>query len=114
MNEKIVTIIDHIGRLVVGVYVSETKTELVLNNPVILHIQPNPQSGQIGVQQFPYIFMELIKNKDMASNNWKFAKQNIVTTELELESQIIDKYKVINSPMEKTTEEPEVIKLFND
>ena len=58
------TIIDHIGRTVVGSVVKEDTKTITLFNPVIIHVQPDPQSGQLQVQSFPYIFMEFLKDKD--------------------------------------------------
>ena len=57
----ITTIVDQVGRTVIGVEVKSTKDVLVLNNPVIIHVQPNQQNGQLQVQSFPYLFMEFIK-----------------------------------------------------
>ena len=55
------TIVDHIGRTVVGVVTEENDTTITINNPVIIHVQPNQQNGQLQVQSFPYLFMEFIK-----------------------------------------------------
>ena len=52
------TIVDHIGRTVIGNVVKEDSKTLTLNNPVIIHVQPDQESGQLQVQSFPYIFME--------------------------------------------------------
>ena len=116
-DKPITTIIDHIGRTVVGKTVKETKEEITLFNPVIVHVQPDPQSGQLQVQSFPYIFMEFLKDKD--KNNWTFAKSAISTSDVELDERIIQQYENINNPtppiQEGTSQaEPEVIKLFDD
>ncbi len=44
---KIKTIIDHIGRTVVGELVEDGKDTLTLSNPVIIHVTPNPQNGAV-------------------------------------------------------------------
>ena len=122
-DKKIKTIIDHIGRTVVGVAVKEDTKTITLNNPVIIHVQPDPQSGQLQVQSFPYIFMEFLKDKD--KNNWTFTKTAICTSDVELDDRIITQYDNINNPqppIQQTAapaatdsgEEPEVIKLFDD
>ena len=64
----IITINDHIGRTVVGKSVEETDTTVTINNPVIIHTQPNAENGQLQVQSFPYIFMEFLTDKE--KNNW--------------------------------------------
>ena len=117
-KDKIITIIDQIGRTVVGVLVKEDTKILTLNNPVIIHVQPDPQSGQLQVQSFPYIFMEFLKDKD--KNNWTFTKSTICTSDVELDDRIITQYNNINNPsppiqsQSAAGEEPEVIKLFDD
>jgi len=117
-KDKIITIIDQIGRTVVGVLVKEDTKILTLNNPVIIHVQPDPQSGQLQVQSFPYIFMEFLKDKD--KNNWTFTKSTICTSDVELDDRIITQYNNINNPSPPIQsqpgagEEPEVIKLFDD
>jgi hypothetical protein len=111
----IVTISDHIGRTVVGEKKEETKTTLTLSNPVIVHVQPDQQSGQLQVQSFPYIFMEFIKGEEK-TNNWTFAKDAIVVSDVQLNNKIIEQYKGINSPApaESASGDPEVVKLFDD
>tara|TARA_R110002020_G_scaffold25202_4_gene82073 strand:+ start:6805 stop:7152 length:348 start_codon:yes stop_codon:yes gene_type:complete len=110
------TIIDHIGRTVVGSVTKEDTKTITLFNPVIIHVQPDPQSGQLQVQSFPYIFMEFLKNKDQ--NNWTFTKSAISTSDVELDDRIITQYENINNPQppiqQTPAEEPEVIKLFDE
>jgi hypothetical protein len=104
-------IIDHIGRVVVGSVVERTDTTLVLNNPIILHVQPN--QSQLQVQSFPYIFMELLTPESKSQNNWTFNRASIVESSVELNSDIIKQYHNFNTPR-PAQEEPEVIKLFED
>ena len=118
-DTKIKTIVDHIGRTVVGKITKETKDSITLFNPVIIHVQPDPQSGQLQVQSFPYIFMEFLKDKD--KNNWIFDKSAISVSDVELDERIITQYENINNPQppiqeaqQGTGQEPEVIKLFDD
>ena len=116
-ERPISTIIDHIGRTVVGRTVKDTKDSITLYNPVIIHVQPDQQSGQLQVQSFPYIFMEFLKHKD--KNNWTFAKSAISTSDVELDERIIQQYENINNPVPPVQQgsnqnEPEVIKLFDD
>lgn len=115
MKSEMKVIVDHVGRTVLGVFESETETELTLNNPVIIHVQPNPQTGQLQVQSFPYIFMEFLDNESRAKNLWTFNKNNIVTSTVKLDSKIINQYNNINSPSQAQPQgEPEVIKLFDE
>lgn len=112
---KIKTIVDHIGRTVIGKVVGEDNGTLTLNNPVIIHVTPNPQNGQLQVQSFPYIFMEFLSKDSRDKNNWTFNKDNIVVSEVELDDKIIMQYDNINTPAQAAPQgEPEVIKLFED
>ena len=113
---KITTIIDHIGRTVIGVEVKQTDTTLTLDNPVIIHVQPNPQTGQLQVQSIPYIFMEFLTPDSRAANHWTFNKASIVQSSVELDSKIILQYNGINTPapQQPTQGDAEVIKLFED
>ena len=112
----ITTIVDQIGRTVVGVKKEETDTTLTLHNPVIIHVQPDPQSGQLQVQSFPYLFMEFIKGESKEQNNWTFNKSSIAISDVELDDKIVAQYENINSPkppVAAPAEEPEVVKLFD-
>ena len=116
-EKPISTIVDHIGRTVVGRVVKNTKDEITLYNPVIIHVQPDPQSGQLQVQSFPYIFMEFLKDKE--KNDWVFNKSAISVSNIELDDRIVTQYENINNPnppiqQQASQEEPEVIQLFDD
>lgn len=113
---QIKTIIDHIGRTVVGEEIVTGDSETItLNNPVIIHVQPNPQTGQLQVQSFPYIFMEFLTPESRDKNHWTFNKSHIVLSEVQLDEKIILQYKNINVPQVQAPQgEPEVIKLFDE
>ena len=115
-DKPIKTIVDHIGRTVVGVLKKEDTKTITLFNPVIIHVQPDPNSGQLQVQSFPYIFMEFLKDKD--KNNWTFNKTAISTSDVELDERITQQYENINNPkppiQQEAQEAPEVIQLFDD
>ena len=113
---KIKVIADHIGRIIMGEEVEQQDASvLVLNNPVIIHVQPNPQTGQLQVQSFPYIFMEFLSQESKTKNNWTFTRSSIVVSEVTLDDKIIAQYKNINSPPASQPQgEQEVIKLFED
>ena len=116
-NKEIKTIVDHIGRTVVGVLKTEDKQTLTLENPVIIHVQPDQNTGQLQVQSFPYIFMEFLKDKE--KNDWVFNKSAISVSNIELDDRIVTQYENINNPnppiqQQASQEEPEVIQLFDD
>ena len=113
MSKEIIAIVDQVGRVVMGVTTAETKETLTLNNPVIVHVQPDTNTGQLQVQTFPYLFMEFIEG-DRSKNDWTFNKASIATSNVALTDQIKAQYNSINTPAaQKVAEaEPEVIKLF--
>lgn len=112
-QKEIIAIVDQVGRTVVGVETGQTDETLTLNNPVIVHVQPDPQNGQLQVQTFPYLFMEFIEG-DKQKNEWTFHKSAITTSNVKLTAQITAQYHAINNPAPAAVkeEEPEVIQLF--
>ena len=113
-QKEIIAIVDQVGRTVVGVETGNTAKTLTLNNPVIVHVQPDPQNGQLQVQTFPYLFMEFIDG-DKTQNEWTFTKSAIATSTVKLNAQITNQYHAINNPAAagvSADEEPEVIQLF--
>tara|TARA_R100001163_G_scaffold54260_1_gene41589 strand:- start:11 stop:406 length:396 start_codon:yes stop_codon:yes gene_type:complete len=115
-DKQIKTIVDHIGRTVLGVVEKDTKDTITLFNPVIIHVQPDQQTGQLQVQSFPYIFMEFLKDKE--KNNWTFSKSSISISDVELDERIIQQYDNINNPQPPLTQSAEdagdVVTLFDD
>lgn len=109
----IITIVDQVGRTVVGVKVKDTAKTLTLHNPVILHVQPDPETQALQVQSYPYLFMEFIKG-DKTKNNWTFDKSAIAISDVELDDKITTQYSNCNTPKPPIVEaEPEVVKLFD-
>ena len=115
-DKEIKTIVDHIGRTVLGVVKEDTKDSITLYNPVIIHVQPEQQTGQLQVQSFPYIFMEFLKDKEQ--NNWTFNKSAIAVSDVQLDDRIIQQYENINNPappvLEQDSGDGDVVKLFDD
>tara|TARA_R110002020_G_scaffold138225_4_gene308067 strand:+ start:830 stop:1225 length:396 start_codon:yes stop_codon:yes gene_type:complete len=115
-DKQIKTIVDHIGRTVLGILEKDTKDTITLFNPVIIHVQPDQQTGQLQVQSFPYIFMEFLKDKD--KNNWTFSKSSISVSDVQLDERIIQQYENINNPQPPLTQQGEssgdVVSLFDD
>ena len=97
MQEKYIAIVDHVGRTIIGKEIAQTETTLIVNNPVILHCQPE-QNGSLNVQTFPLFFFEFIDKTKRENNNWTYTKSNIVLSDVELDERIINQYKQINTP----------------
>ena len=108
-------IVDQVGRTVIGEVKDETKDTLTLINPTILLVQPNPQTNQLQVQTFPYMFMEFIEDDKKDSNTWTFDKKSIAVSDVLLKQNIIDTAKRINTPQEAAAvkaDDSEPVKLF--
>lgn len=97
MQEKYIAIIDHVGRTIIGKEVAEGDTTLIVNNPVILHCQPE-SNGSLNVQTFPLFFFEFIDKTKRENNNWTYTKSNIVLSDVTLDERIINQYKQLNTP----------------
>ena len=111
MKEKYIAIIDHVGRNIIGTLVGDTETTVTINNPVILHCQPEA-NGQLQVQSFPVFFFEFISKQHRDKNNWTYSKNNIVTSDVVLDDRIIAQYSKINTPQEAVVENnPKVISI---
>ena len=76
-QQNVKAIIDHIGRYIIGDVQNETETTLEMKYPVILHVQPNPQTNQLQIQTFPLFFNEFISVSGRDENTWTFSKTTI-------------------------------------
>jgi len=127
-NTKTVsTFVDHIGRVILGEIVSDTKDTLKVKNPAIVHIGQQPQTGQLQVQTIPFFFKEFIDQKSQKEGSvWSFNKENVVVGEVDLDERLVEQYEKIfsNNPLTIPTantgakssgvNKAEVIKLFDD
>lgn len=89
---------DHIGRIVAAELLEETDTEIKVSNPVIIHAEPQPQTGQIQVHTFPYLFMEFTTPESRENNAWTFNKSSIVVSDIKLEDRLLASVEAINNP----------------
>ena len=128
-DKKIISFVDHVGRVVVGEHVEETDTELLVKEPAVVNVRVNEENGQISVQLLPFIFREFVSvSSREAGVVWKFKTNNIVvSSNLELDPAIVTQYdNIFKKPvasasnlndMESQQEKPaspEVVKLFDD
>jgi hypothetical protein len=111
MSEKIKLIIDHIGRFILGKVVGETDEYIQLKTPLIIHVQPNPQTNQLQVQNIPLLFNEFVAKSE--TNIWTFSKKSIAVSDVELDARLVSQYHAMVDP-QPLKSEPEVIKLFDD
>lgn len=116
MEQKLQVIIDSIGRYILGKEVASDEKTLHLQYPVILHVQPNPQTNQLQIQTFPLFFGEFISSETRDNNVWIFNKSNIVIGDLTLDSKIVQQYNNLANPSQIITPsgDPQIVKLFDE
>jgi len=111
MQEKHVALIDHVGRSIIGKLVCEDAATITINNPVILHCQPQA-NGQLEVQTFPVFFFEFIDKGYRETNTWTYTKSSIVTSDVVLDERILSQYARINTPpTEEVVDTPKIISI---
>ena len=127
-SKNLVVFVDQLGRSVVAEQVSDSKTEVEVKNPSIVHVVPNQQTGQISVQLIPYFFKEFLKPGTEDKVSWKFLKANITVSrnlqlDEKLEVQYHNMYSLIHVPEPGTlgnqiadvgAADAPVVKLFDD
>jgi hypothetical protein len=122
--ENITIFIDNVGRMIIGEKVqTKSKSSFPIKNPSVVNVQADQETGQISVQLLPYIFSEFLKS-DAESPVWLFNRANITTSDnIHLDDRIVEQYiQIINNKgvqslpttQNESTEEPEVIKLFDE
>ena len=117
MKRKLITLIDSVGRYIVGEFLNQTETSITLKTPIILNIQPDQNSGKLHIQNFPLFFKEFLQPG--SQNTWTFAKNSIVLGDLELDDRLASQYESMAHPPEpgnvkSTNSGAPVIKLFED
>ncbi len=116
-TQTLKVIIDSIGRYIIGGVVQETQQELQLKFPVILHVSPNPQTNQLQLQTFPLFFTEFVNPAAKESNVWVFNKSSIVTSDVLIDSKIVQQYNSLANPsviVSPHASDSPVVKLFED
>jgi hypothetical protein len=121
-NDKIITFMDSIGRTIFAEIDTEHSNEetLWVYNPVVVHTQPNPQTGQMALQLFPVFFREFLADKDQKIV-WKYNRKNIVETgeevvfDFKLKAQYASIFSMAGKNLQDSvTKSDNTIKLFND
>jgi hypothetical protein len=123
MEEKnYTTFIDNAGRAIFGEVQEETQDTIQVRNPVMIAVNQQ-QNGQMAVQLFPIFFQEFVTESETTgrSNFFTYNKSNIALgTGFTIEKRIAEQYERIVNPVlvpntpADTSEEPEVIRLFDD
>lgn len=114
----LITFIDHIGRTIIGEFVSDVDNgnSFTVKNPAIIHVQPT-QQGQLNVQTIPLYFREFVGEKSKENGAvWKYHYANVVIgVDIDNDPRLIDQYtKLFQAPVAQPTSEPSVVKLFDE
>lgn len=112
---KLIVFLDSIGRTIIGKFSSEDETILSVENPALVHIQPNPHNSQLQLQILPLFFREFQEDK-AAPTIWNYKKANITTSnEILFPSQFVFQYEQLFASLTPPAQrEPEVVKLFDE
>ena len=121
--DNITAFVDSVGRVIVG-QKQEDSTDKVLKvkEPAVVNVQISQENGQISVQLLPYVFREFITEAARDQGVvWEFNRSNVTTSEnIELDEPIKKQYtNIFTKPVAKAeqpaaSQEPEVVKLFDD
>jgi len=117
-NTKSLTVfLDNIGRTILGKQTNQTEEILSIENPALVHIQANNQSGQLQLQILPLFFKEFQSDRN-ASTVWNFKKNSItLADEIPFAPQFIAQYEQLFqvTPIQSQPQgEPKVVKLFDE
>lgn len=125
MSKKdMIVFFDTIGRTIIAEKDSETATHLKVKNPVIVHIVPNQQTGQMALQLFPAFFKEFQADKN-EDTLWTYPKDLIVPSDhIALDFRLLSQYESMFSNIvipnnnivapNGGAQNENVIKLFDD
>jgi hypothetical protein len=117
-ESNLVIFLDSIGRSILGEKVKSTETNLVVKNPVILHIVPD-NSGRMSVQLMPLFFREFLADKNEDVQFYfqleKIVESDIKSLDFRLQAQynqLFNKNSVFVPPQEESSDK--VVKLFDE
>lgn len=121
-RDNMIVFFDTVGRTIVGEKINETETQIEVKNPVIVHIVPNQQTGQIALQLFPAFFKEFQgdKSEDTVWHYWKsqITLSNKIALDFRLHSQYENMFSNVVTPDSITPpsnkQDDNVIKLFDE
>jgi hypothetical protein len=120
-KNNIVVFFDSVGRTVLGERIDEQTNEktLTVKNPAVVHITPNPQTGQLTLQILPLFFKEFLADKN-APTFWNYKRELITEAQdLVFDFKLQAQYQQLfgGTPVavpQEPQKDPEVIKLFDE
>ena len=116
-TNNLVVFLDTIGRTIIGKVTNETNEMLSIENPALVAVQPNTQTGQIQLQILPLFFREFQADRAQ-STVWHFKKANItVADEITFVVQFAAQYEQLfaSAPVATSSQEDApVVRLFDE
>lgn len=114
-QNKLTVFLDNIGRTIIGKIVEDKEDTISVENPALVHVQPNVQTNQLQLQILPLFFREFQADKSQ-STVWSFKKDNITTcSDIPFAIQFTSQYEqLFGAAVAPEANEPEVVKLFDD
>lgn len=100
MNKKLIVFFDTVGRTIIAEEVERKDSTLKVKNPVIVHIVPNQQTGQMALQLLPGFFKEFQADKTQ-DTEWTYNLNMIAPcTHVDLDFRLISQYSNMFSNIE--------------
>lgn len=124
-TQHLTTFLDSLGRTIIAEAVADasTATHITVKNPVIVHIVPVGNSGQMTVQLLPVFFREFLADKT-EDTTWHYNRNTITESEqivfdFKLTAQyqqMFSKTNLVVPPdvSESAQPSPDVVKLFDE
>jgi hypothetical protein len=116
-NKPLTVFLDTIGRTIIGKVVAETDEAVSIENPAVVHVQPNPQTNQLQLQILPLFFREFQADRNEPTV-WNYRKSNItLSDDVTFAVQFISQYEQMFRQVEATPQtqpEPQLVKLFDE
>jgi len=116
-NKTLTVFLDNIGRTIIGNVTSQDADTISVENPALVHVQPNTQTNQLQLQILPLFFREFQADKTQPTV-WHFKKANITTSEnIPFADQFVAQYEQmfqVAAPAPASETEPKVVKLFDE
>lgn len=114
-NKPLTVFLDTIGRTIIGKEVKSTDEFVSIENPAVVHVQPNPQTNQLQLQILPLFFREFQADRNQPTV-WNYRKSNITPCEevafaVQFSSQYEQMFRVVEAP---PATDQSVIKLFDE
>lgn len=107
---NLVVFLDSIGRVIAAEKTNQTEDLLVVHNPAVVVVSPDPSNQRLTMQMFPLLYRELQGDKS-EKVTWRFNKKTItaITDTFKLDERFQKQYEAMFAA--PVAEEGTVIKL---